>query len=204
MTLMVLDADLAERLKAERAATGLDRHDEVWEGVYMMAPIANTEHLDLQGGLVWALRSAFGSEGTQRVAPGGNVSDREDDWTHNYRIPDVIVVLPDSAARDCGTHWCGGPDLCVEIASPGDRSRDKLDFYSPSGVREVLLVDRGPWRLELHRLEAKQLRLVGRLLPGDGQNLASEVVPVSLRLLPGQPRARIEVAHRDGVQRWLA
>ena len=33
MTLMVLDPDLADRLKAERQASGGDRYDEVWEGI---------------------------------------------------------------------------------------------------------------------------------------------------------------------------
>src|SRR4051794_13470322 len=160
MAMMVLDSYVEERLKAERAETGLDRYDEVWEGIYIMAPIADTEHLDLQTLLAAAFRNAFGFNSPERVATGGNVSDREEDWTHNYRIPDVIVVLPGSAARDCGSHWCGGPDLCVEIASPGDRSRDKLDFYSAIGVRELLLVDRDPWQLELYRLAGGRLGLV--------------------------------------------
>jgi Uma2 family endonuclease len=203
MAVIVLDTSVEERLIAERSATGLDRHDEVWEGDYVMTPIANTEHLDLQGRFVFALRAAFGADGPEQVAPGGNVSDREDDWTHNYRIPDVIVVLPGSAARDCGTHWCGGPDLCVEIASPGDRSRDKLNFYAGIKVRELLIVDRDPWKLELYRLTRGRLDLVGQLAPGDAETLKSEVAPVSMRLLNGQPRPRIEVTHRDGVQRWL-
>lgn len=114
-----------------------------------------------------------------------------------------IVVLPGSTARDCGTHWCGGPDLCVEIASPGDRSRDKLDFYSQIGVRELLLVDRDPWELELHRLTSGRLELVGRSMTGDPDALVSSVAPVSFRLLPGEARPRIEVTHRDGLQRWL-
>lgn len=203
MAIMVLDPSVEERLMAERSATGLDRHDEVWEGVYVMSPIANNEHLDLQGRFVFALRDAFGADGRERVAPGGNVSDREDDWTHNYRIPDVVVVLPGGAARDCGTHWCGGPDLCVEIASPGDRSRDKLDFYAGIKVRELLIVDRDPWQVELYRLGGSRLNLVGKLTPGSAEILASEVAPVSLRLLKGQRRPQIEVAHRDGKQRWL-
>ena len=203
MTVMVLDPKIAAELKAEREATGLDRYDEVWEGIYMMAPIANTEHLDLQGGLVSALRTAFGFGGPQRIAPGGNVSDREDDWTHNYRIPDVIVVLPGSAARDCGTHWCGGPDFCVEIVSLGDRSRDKLDFYSRIGVRELLLIDRYPWELELYRLTNGRLQLVGTSDVNTSTTLASTVVPTSFQLVPGTPRPKIEVTHRDGVQRWL-
>ena len=203
MAMMVLDSYVEERLKAERAERGIDGHDEVWEGIYMLAPIADNEHQDLQGMLVAALHAAFGFNGSQRVAAGGNVSDREDDWTHNYRVPDVIVVLPGSAARDCGSHWCGGPDLCVEIASPGDRSRDKLDFYSQIAVRELLLVDRDPWQLELYRLTGGRLELAGSSDVSTSATLTSTVVPTSFRLVSDTPRPRIEVTHRDGVQKWL-
>src|SRR5207253_305814 len=82
-------------------------------------------------------------------------------------------------ARDCGTHWCGGPDFCVEIASPGDRSRDKLAFYAGIGVRELLLVDRDPWALELFRLSAGRLEPVGRSDLSKQDALPSPVVPVS-------------------------
>ena len=34
MALMVLDQDLEDRLIAERQASGGDRFDEVWEGIY--------------------------------------------------------------------------------------------------------------------------------------------------------------------------
>src|SRR4051812_18445019 len=117
MAMMVLDSFVEQQIRADREARGIDRHDEVWEGVYMMAPIANNEHQELQGRLMFAIGSALGGEGQHHIAAGGNVSDRQDDWTHNYRVPDVIVVFPDSAARDCGTHWCGGPDFTVEITS---------------------------------------------------------------------------------------
>ncbi len=36
MTTVILDEEFAELLKADRAATGADRYDEVWEGTYMM------------------------------------------------------------------------------------------------------------------------------------------------------------------------
>ena len=203
MALMVLDPAAEARLKAERQASGADRYDEVWEGVYMMAPLANNEHQKLQGGLVAAITNAFGWATPELVLPGANVSDREDGWEHNYRCPDVVVVCAGGAARDCGTHWSGGPDFCVEITSPGDRSRDKIDFYSRIGVRELLVVDRDPWALELYRLDAGRLEPAGRSKPGAADVLTSEVVPVSFRLLPGTPRPRIEVVHHDGVQRWL-
>src|SRR5687768_9282885 len=203
MALVVLDPSIEERLKAEREASGLDRYDEVWEGVYMMVPLANNEHQNLQSRLTAAIQNAVGWDQPVEIDAGANVSDREDDWTHNYRIPDVVAVFPGGAARNCGTHWCGGPDFCAEIASPGDRSRDKLAFYAGIGVRELLLVDRDPWSLELYRLGAGRLQPVGRSDLGKPDALASTVVPVSFRLTAGAKRPAIEVAHRDGVQRWL-
>ncbi|MDQ3441160.1 MAG: Uma2 family endonuclease, partial [Planctomycetota bacterium] len=152
MAMIVLDPLVEKELKAEREASGADRFDEVWEGLYMMAPLANNEHQEIQAGLTTVLQIATGLGGPVRVLAGANVSDREESWNSNYRIPDVVVVYPSGAARNCDTHWCGGPDLCVEISSPGDRSRDKLVFYAGIGVRELLLIDRDPWGLELYRL----------------------------------------------------
>lgn len=203
MAPVVLDPSVEEPLIAERQASGVDRYDEVWEGVYMMAPLANNEHQDLQSRLAGAIQNLVGWAGPERVHAGANVSDRDQDWIQNYRIPDVVVTYPGGAARDCGTHWCGGPDFCVEIASPGDRSRDKLDFYARIGVRELLLIDRSPWALELHRLAAGRLELVGRSDLTIPDALVSSVLPASFRLVPGAHRPVIEVAHRDGLQRWL-
>ena len=168
----------------------------------MMAPLANTEHQDLQFELGVAIKGAIGSSTPVRVHTGANVSDRDAGWLHNYRIPDVVVVFPGGAARDCNTHWCGGPDFCVEIASPGDRSRDKLEFYASIAVRELLLVDRYPWELELYRLSNGRLELVGGSNVASGASISSEVVPVSFRMVPGTPRPKIHVTHRDGNQHW--
>jgi Uma2 family endonuclease len=203
MALMVLDPIVERQLKAEREASGADRYDEVWEGVYMMAPLADNEHQDLQLSLGAIFQFVIVWAGLGRAQAGANVSDRDKGWEHNYRIPDVVVVFPGSAARDCGTHWCGGPDFAIEILSPGDRSRQKLDFYARIGVRELLLVGREPWELELFRLASGRLEPVGRSDESTPDTLASNVVPVSFRLVPGMPRPKIEVIHEDGVQRWI-
>lgn len=203
MALMVLDDCVAERLNAERAANGLARHDEVWEGLYVMAPPADTEHQVLQARLTTVIQNAFGLAAPELVMGGANVSDRDEDWLQNYRIPDIVVVLPGSRARDCGAHWCGGPDFCAEIASPGDRNRDKVDFYGSIGVGELLIIDRDPWSLELFRLSGNRLQSVGRSDLNAPATLASTVVPVSFTLQPASPRPRIAVAHRDGQQHWI-
>src|SRR5690242_18397668 len=111
MELVVTDPDLTERLIAERQASGGDRFDEVWEGTYVMAPIADNEHQNLAGNLTSIFRFLVGWDSPAMVLPGTNVSDREDQWEHNYRCPDVAVFLPATRARDMGTHWLGGPDL---------------------------------------------------------------------------------------------
>ena len=136
------------------------------------------------------------------MLPGANVSDRQDEWEHNYRCPDVAVILPGTSARDCGTYWLGGPDFAVEIRSRGDRSLQKLAFYASVGVRELLVIDRKPWSMELYRLENGTLSSVGRVSLESAGVLTSEVLPVTFRFLPTSPRPTIDVMHRETGQRW--
>ncbi|MCH7988662.1 MAG: Uma2 family endonuclease [Planctomycetes bacterium] len=108
---------------------------------------------------------------------------------------DVAVYLND-------THWYGGPDFAVEIISPNDRAREKLEFYAKVNTRELLIVDRDPWALELYRLQDKKLVLAGKSTLDDAAVLSSEVVPLSWQLVAGDKRPKIEVTHADGKQSW--
>jgi len=206
MATLVMDSYVEEALKAERRASGADRFDEVWEGVYMMAPMPNDEHQGIVSRLGAILEEVVGWPGHGKVRPGVNVSDREEEWEHNYRCPDVVVFLQGTRARNCDTHWVGGPDFLVEVISPQDKSREKLDFYARVGTREVLLVDRDPWQLELYRLEGETFSLVGKSTVQEatsGAVLQSKAVPLSLRLVPGDPRPQIEVTHHASEKTWL-
>ena len=202
MTVVVLDDLLAERLLRERQASGGDHHDEVWDGVYMMSPLPNNEHQQIVSRLNTILDLTIGIPGLGEVSPGVNVSDQDEDWTHNYRCPDVVVFLHDGKAVNHGTYWLGGPDFAVEIVGENDRARDKVPFYEKVGVRELFLVDRDPWALELLRLEDGRLASVGRSTLERPDVLASAIVPLTFRLVAGAARPAIEVAHRDGQQRW--
>ena len=44
MATLITDPQLEEDLIAQRQARGADKFDEVWEGVYIMSPMANDEH----------------------------------------------------------------------------------------------------------------------------------------------------------------
>jgi Uma2 family endonuclease len=204
---MILDPGLENQLRAQRALCGGDRFDEVWEGVYMMSPLADNQHQEIASGLVAAIRNALGWNTSFRIFPGVNVSDREQDWEHNYRCPDLAIFSKNTKAKNCGTHWWGGPDFAIEITSPNDRSREKLDFYGKVGVEELLLIDRSTWTFELYRLDHDELKLnaTSRLAEGlkDGQPVLSQVLGVAFRILAGAPRHIIEVASAKDRQKWL-
>ncbi len=204
MALLLLDRLEEERLIRERQESGGDRYDEVWDGVYVMSPLANLEHQGFAFRLASIIQEALTRDSPAVVLAGANVSDREAGWAKNYRVPDVTVTFPGGRAKECGTHYCGGPDFLVEIVSQDDRSREKFDFYARIGVRELLLVDRYPWSLELYRLVAGVLALVGKSDLSNPAALSSEVLPLSFRLVAGEDRPRIEVKHADGVQSWSA
>jgi Uma2 family endonuclease len=206
MASMVLDQRLEERLKAERALSGADRFDEVWEGIYMMAPLADDEHQEIAAKLTSIFQIVVGWEGDAKVRPGVNISDRDQGWEHNYRCPDVVVFMPDTKARNLGAHWMGGPDFAVEIVSPDDRTRDKLDFYASVKVRELLIIDRRPWALELYRLDAGVLKIVSRITAADEDRLAGKVLPLQFRFAPASRdggRPQVEVSRADGSEKWL-
>jgi len=197
--MIVPPADM-KRILRERRRNGGDRYDEVWDGVYVMSPIADNDHQGIALDFAIAIRGATDGDRSIRVYPGANVSDRADDWTRNYRCPDVLVFLPGNPAEDRRTHFLGGPDFAVEILSPRDRSRKKFAFYAKVGVRELLLVDRAPWKLELYRLRDEAYELAGTSTLDRPEALASSVLPLSFRLLPGEPRPEVEATRpADGL-----
>ena len=152
MDLLLTNRDKVRRIIHRRRRLGLDRKDEVWDGRYIIMTAPDNVHQEFVAELVFILTLVVKRAGLGNVYPGGNISDREEKWTSNYRVPDVTVFLNDNPAENRNTHWFGGPDLAIEIVSDNDKSRKKLDFYASVATRELLIVDRAPWQLELFRL----------------------------------------------------
>jgi Uma2 family endonuclease len=202
MAVLVTDPDLEGQLIAERQASGGDRFDEVWEGTYVMAPLPNDEHQEIQTSLATIFKIVIDWPGLGLVRAGVNVSDREQGWKENYRCPDVVVFTKGTTARNCDTHWVGGPDFAVEVRSPGDRTPEKLPFYASVNVRELLVVERHPWSVELFRLTNGELVSVGQSVASDSRVRTSELIPLSFRLIPASARPTIQVEHRQTGQRW--
>ena len=203
MAVIILDREEQRRLIRDRRERRIDRFDEVWDGIYFMSPIADNEHQFVSGCFHFALVEALSRLPGVKVYPPINVADRPEKWKKNYRCPDASVFLPGNPAEDRATHWYGGPDFVIEVISRYDRSRKKLDFYAKVGVRELLLVDRKPWSLELYRLIEDHMVLVGKITPDHTESLTSEVLPISFRILPCQPRPTIEITQTADARTWL-
>lgn len=167
-----------------------------------MNPMPNNEHQRMVARLTHALCEVVELKELGSVFPGVNVSDRKDNWDHNYRGPDVVVYLNETEAEDCGTFWYGGPDLAIEIVSPNDTAREKFDFYAKVNTRELLIVDRDPWQLELHCLTDSKFELVGKSTLDEPSWIASNSIDAKLRLQPGEERPVIELMHTETQRTW--
>lgn len=173
--LEVSPAELARRKK-----TGEDRWDEMWEGVLHLSPAHGYEHQRVIGELVAFLLPLVKRTGRGTLVAGINVFRADDD----YRIPDLTFVargregvLATEGARQ-------GPDLVIEVRSPGDESYDKLPFYAALGVREVVIILRDEKSSELFRLAGD--RYVAAAADAKGL-LVSEALGVRIGHRAGTP-----------------
>jgi Uma2 family endonuclease len=203
MAMFIENPTLEEELKAQRQAWGADGHDEVWEGVYFMSPMADNEHQRIALRIARVLEAAIGDSGIGSVYPGVNLAASAENWEDDYRVPDVVVFLADTAAEDHGVFWTGAADFVVEITSPRDRTYEKSPFYSRLGVREVLVLNRQKWALELYRHRDGELQTVGESMLARPDVLSSEVLPLDFRLVPGEARSQVEVRHKSSGEQWV-
>lgn len=119
-----------ERLIAQRHAAGADTHDEVWEGVYHMAPAPQRRHALL------ALRLAVRLEPYVRARALFGSTEFNLGEPNDYRVPDYGVHRAEGSLAYVPT-----AALVGEIMSPGDESWEKLPFYAAHGVDEAIIVD---------------------------------------------------------------
>lgn len=119
-----------EALIEKRRRLGLDGHDEVWDGVYVMAPHAHSDHgivaEEVKGLLFRRAKAAS-------LLPGDSFNVGE---PQNFRVPDggYHRTRP-------GTLYVPTAALILEVLSPDDETFTKFDFYAAHGVEEILVAD---------------------------------------------------------------
>jgi len=134
-----------------RRKTGEDRRDEMWEGVLHMVPSPTLDHQDFEWALETWLRMFWAERCKANVYHQINVAE-PGTWPNNYRIPDLILVLPDRFDLRHETHFEGAPTVVAEIRSPNDETYAKLPFYAKIGVPEVWVFDRDTKAPEIYTL----------------------------------------------------
>ena len=203
MTMLIENPRLEEELIEQRKAWGADQHDEVWEGVYFMPPMANDDHQDLVLEFASSCERVVSKPGLGKVRPGINLAASVEGWEHDYRVPDVVAFLADTAAENHNAFWTGAADFIIEITSPRDRTYEKIPFYSRIGVRELLILNRQSWTLELYRHQDGSLQKIGESTLERPEILSSEKLPLEFWLIPGQERPQVEARHRTTGERWV-
>ena len=185
---------------AHRRSIGLDRWDEMWDGVLHMTPAPSLEHQRILDRMIGFLESHLRTTGRGLLISGINVFN--DAAAHSdYRIPDLTFVAAgrDRVFRHDGVH--GGPDAVIEIRSPEDETYDKLPFYASLDTRELIVIDRDTKRPEVYRLAGS--RLVSLQPDADGW-LSAQTMAVRLRVVNQPPVLQIEDLIDQGVRVEIA
>jgi Uma2 family endonuclease len=178
---------VSEEELAHRRLTGIDRFDEMWEGILHMAPAPAYEHQRIVTGLLMFLGRLCESDGRGTLTVQINVFGDTAVPSQDYRIPDLTFVAAGREQVLAADGARGGPDAVIEVRSPGDETYDKLPFFARLGVREVIVIDRDSKRTEIYRLAGTQYVAVA---PDERGGLRSEVLAV--RFLRANDRLAME------------
>lgn len=127
---MVGHEPVIEAWLQRRRALGQDGRDEVWEGVYHVAPHEHGRNGAVAMQLVLVLTESVRAAG---LIAGGSFNLGE---PNDFRVPDL------------GYHR-GSPDhlyfptaaVVIEVLSPDDETFAKFDFYARHSVDELWVVD---------------------------------------------------------------
>jgi hypothetical protein len=105
-----------ESLLKDRARTGADLFDEMWEGTLHMNPPPNSRHQRLAFNLGNALHAAAAARGLVVLPEAGLYRPGTDD---DWRVPDLMVAREEHISER-GVE--GLAELVIEILSPDDES----------------------------------------------------------------------------------
>ena len=134
-----------EELIEERRRLGLDKRDEVWDGVIHMVPSASRGHQRIQLRLLEVLLPIVRRRHLEMFLDFDLMD--PDKGEKDYRQPDITIVDP---ARTTERATQRGAHVAIEILSPYDESRNKIGFYVKQQVQEIWLLDARSGTIEVY------------------------------------------------------
>jgi Uma2 family endonuclease len=185
MRALMLEApeDLLER----RRRLGHDKRDELWEGVLHMVPPPAEWHQRFGSRILVALSPIAAKLGLEGSYETGVFKDDKD-----YRVPDLVIAAPSCRSKR-GVER--GAAVAIEILSPDDESRQKLEFYAAVEVSEVWLLDPDSRAFEIYVLRGAAYHAA---LPDDRGAVRSPALGVTLSVGDGP---QLALAWPDGSTR---
>lgn len=148
---------------------------EIIDGVLYMAPSPNEAHQSLSGEIYSHIKHYVRASKLGRVyyAPFDvELAPRD------IVQPDVLVILNKNLHKITPARVVGGPDLVVEIVSPGSVTYDhveKREAYARAGVSEYWIADPASRTIEIFALEGREYRSLGVFEGSD--TLSSSILP---------------------------
>jgi Uma2 family endonuclease len=166
----------------QRRQRGIDRHDEVWDGVLHVVPSPTPAHQEFELELAVVLRPIVRALGLKVFIELDILDAAKGD--DDYRQPDVVVVDPQDLS---GRAIAGHAELVAEILSPRDQSREKFAFYARCRIGELWIVDPTTRDIEVYLLRDGAYE---RVTPCPDGTLEAPRLSLRLQTVDG-PRLRI-------------
>jgi Uma2 family endonuclease len=157
-----------QALLERRRRAGVDRLDEVWDGVLHMIPAPSFERARILSQVMELIGPRGRAAGLIPASGSFNVGESK----HDFRVPDAGLCRPGASGV-----WLPTAALVVEIISPDDETYAKLPFYAAHEVDEVLIVDPEKRTVEWLALAAEGYRPAerSRLIDLSAPELARQI-----------------------------
>jgi Uma2 family endonuclease len=185
-------------LVAWRQRTGADKFDEMWEGVWHVAPAPSLFHQDFQWSLEAWLRAFWARPAGNRVFHDANLAP-PGGWPKDFRVPDLVLLGPECLHIMRGVYLEGTPTAVIEIRSPNDETMEKLPFYARLGVPEVWVIDADVGLADMYVLRAGRYEKQPPMADGW---LNSAATGIQLRGEAGD-RIAVQIAGDEATRRLL-
>jgi Uma2 family endonuclease len=128
-----------------------DLRHEIIRGEHVVTPSPRVVHQMMVTRLILELGRVLGIRGTV-FAPSPDIRFAGED----VLVPDLIFVSRSFTMQSPERYLSGGPDLVVEVLSPGTAARDrtvKREIYEAGGVKEYWIVDIDAGTIEVYRAQ---------------------------------------------------
>jgi Uma2 family endonuclease len=174
----------------ERARLGLDRFDEMWEGVLHMVPAPGLWHQRIGSRLHLFLGPILLQRGIEVLYETG--VHEPGSQGQNYRIPDLVFFPTDRPDLLSDRGIVGAPLVVLEVRSPDDETYDKFDFWAKLRVPEIVVISPESRQAEVYRLAGSRYVATSA---DDQKRVHVATIDVRFSTIPGEkPLLRVECA----------